>query len=276
MLSGKGICSKMLTRSRELIYALIAILFITVLYFLMLTLNRHSPAASSFYGHMMGILGFVLMIMTETLYSLRKRTNSYRWGKMSTWLEFHIFTGLVGPYMVLLHTSWKFNGLAGVVALFTLMIVISGVIGRYIYTAIPRSSDGLELGLQEINEQIRQVEKNVEEFIPLAYSQETRPISSPKNGSAGLVLGRINWEIRSAIQAWQHQRGLSGDARVRATQVDKLIRQRDELKRQAVSLATARRLLALWHAVHVPIGLSMFAMAFVHIAGVLYFEKLLH
>ena len=47
--------------------------------------------------------------------------------------------------MVLLHTSWKFNGLAGAVTLLTVIIVFSGVIGRYIYTRIPRTMDGLEV-----------------------------------------------------------------------------------------------------------------------------------
>jgi hypothetical protein len=64
---------------------------------------------------------------------------------MHSWLQFHIFTGIVGPYMVLLHTSWKFNGLAGVTTLLTIIIVISGFIGRYIYTRIPRTLDGIEL-----------------------------------------------------------------------------------------------------------------------------------
>ncbi len=91
---------------------------------------------------MIGVVGFLLMLMTETLYSFRKRSRKGRWGSMQSWLQFHIFTGLVGPYMVLLHTSWKFNGLAGATTLLTIIIVISGFIGRYIYTRIPRSLDG--------------------------------------------------------------------------------------------------------------------------------------
>ena len=55
----------MLERSRELLFALVAIVFITMVYFLMLALTRGIPAASSLYGHGMGILGFVLMLMTE-------------------------------------------------------------------------------------------------------------------------------------------------------------------------------------------------------------------
>ena len=76
-------------------------------------LMRGIPPASELFGHGLGILGFILMLMTETLYSLRKRSRSVKWGKMSIWLQFHIFTGLVGPYMVLLHTSWKFQRAGG-------------------------------------------------------------------------------------------------------------------------------------------------------------------
>lgn len=61
------------------------------------------------------------------------------------WLQFHIYTGLVGPFMVLLHTSWKFNGLAGASTLLTFIIVVSGFVGRYIYTRIPRTIDGMEI-----------------------------------------------------------------------------------------------------------------------------------
>ena len=127
----------MLRGNRELWFAFLAMILITALYALVVTTTREIPPAGELFGHGMGIFGFILMLSTETLYSLRKRSRTVRWGKMSIWLQFHIFTGLVGPYMVLLHTSWKFNGLAGATTLLTMIIVVSGFIGRYIYTRIP-------------------------------------------------------------------------------------------------------------------------------------------
>src|SRR5574339_70183 len=183
----------MLQGNRELWSALIAALMITGLYGLVLVLTRAIPPAGELFGHGLGILGFILMLMTETLYSLRKRSRSVRWGRMSTWLQFHIFTGLVGPYMVLLHTSWKFNGLAGIATLFTVVIVISGSIGRYIYTRIPRTMDGLELE------------------------------------------GTLSQE----------------------------------------ALKQARRLIALWHTIHIPIGMALFVSAFVHAGAALYYATFL-
>ena len=134
--------------------AFFAILFFTIIYMAVMGWEKRIPPAREFFGHSIGIIGFVLMIMTETLYSLRKRSRRATWGRMSSWLDFHIFTGIVGPYLVLLHTSWKFNGLAGIVTLFTLIIVASGFVGRYIYTTIPRTVDGAELEINQLEKQI--------------------------------------------------------------------------------------------------------------------------
>lgn len=183
----------MLRGARELWMAFLAGLFISGVYAAVIFFTRRIPAAGEFFGHALGIFGFLLMLMTETLYSLRKRSRSARWGRLSGWLQFHIFTGLVGPFMVLLHTSWKFNGLAGAVTLLTFIIVVSGFVGRYIYTRIPRTLDGLEI------------------------------------------------------------EGTLSEA----------------------ALRQARRLMALWHTIHIPIGMALFISAFVHMGAALYYATLL-
>jgi hypothetical protein len=109
--------------NEELWLALLTALILTGGYALVLYWTRQIPAAGSLFGHTLGIIGFVLMLMAETLYSFRKRSRRARWGSMESSLKFHIYAGLVGPYMVLLHSSWKFHGLAGVVTLLTLLIV---------------------------------------------------------------------------------------------------------------------------------------------------------
>ncbi len=184
----------MLRNALELWLAFLAAILITGLYALVVILTREIPPASDLFGHGLGILGFVLMLATETLYSLRKRMRSVRFGRMSTWLRFHIFTGLVGPYMVLLHTSWKFNGLAGVTTLLTVVIVVSGFVGRYIYTRIPRTAEGM------------------------------------------VIEGSLSTE----------------------------------------ALKQARRLMALWHTVHIPIGMALFTAAFVHIGAALYYATFIN
>jgi hypothetical protein len=126
-------------RHREIWYALLAIALVTALYALAYLQAGAFPRASGLVGHGIGVVGFLLILATETLYSVRKRRIDASWGSMAAWLRFHVFTGLVGPYMVLLHTSMRFQGLAGAAMLLTVVVVVSGVVGRYIYTSVPRT-----------------------------------------------------------------------------------------------------------------------------------------
>ena len=41
------------------------------------------------------------------------------------------------------------------------------------------------------------------------------------------------------------------------------------------ALKQARRLLALWHTIHIPIGMVLFISAFVHIGAALYYATFL-
>jgi cytochrome b561 len=222
-------------RSKELVLALVAIVAITGLY------AAHGvtvgvPGASGFLGHMLGVLGFGLMLMTETLYSLRKRALRRPRGTMRSWLQFHIFTGIVGAYLVLLHSAWSFNGLAGGLTFMTAVVVTSGFIGRYIYTSVPRTADGVMIEAQELQERLVLAQQEV----------ARRPPDGPPNAPA---------PARREARAAQH--------RLR------------ELERQLAALRWSRRLLATWHTVHIPLGMVLFVMAFVHIGAALYYATLL-
>lgn len=96
-------------------------------------------APSTAVGHGFGIAGAALMLWAELGHSLRKRAIhrplfAARWS-----LAMHVVAGLVGPALVLLHTGWRFRGLAGAVTVMTLVVVASGVTGRFVYgvTAAP-------------------------------------------------------------------------------------------------------------------------------------------
>ncbi len=225
--------------------ALAAILAITLLYLFGMNALQAVPAAGGLFGHGLGIAGFVLMLMTEILYTLRKRARKARWGRMAAWLKFHIFTGLVGPYMVLLHTSWKFNGLAGLVTLLTVVIVVSGFIGRYIYTAVPRTVDGAEIERGELERQIRAIETE------LSTGAEAQPQVAFAAGAVATPVQDPSREL----------------ANLRA--------QKERLQRQVETLAAARRLLSLWHAIHIPIGMALFTAAFIHIGAAIYYVTFL-
>ena len=72
------------------------------------------PTPGGTAGLTLGAAGFVMMLGAQSLYTLRKRLRNFHRGRMSTWLQAHVFLGLVGGFLALLHGSGKFHGLAGV------------------------------------------------------------------------------------------------------------------------------------------------------------------
>lgn len=263
-------------KNRELIYALIAMVFISLFYFLVQSSTREVPAASSFWGHSLGVLGFLLMIITETLYSFRKRNKrGARWGKMSIWLEFHIFTGIVGPFMVLLHPGWQFKGLAGALSLMTILMVFSGFFGRYIYTAIPRTPNGIEVDLKELELAARTLEA---ELAILKTQDKTQPIRKfdTQSGTILMVLGRFWWDVKSKINEVFVQAGSKGQTHQKQLELVRVRSKYDKITRQINNLAAARRLFSLWHAVHIPLGLTLFMVALVHIGAAIYYSMLIY
>jgi hypothetical protein len=137
---------------------------------------------------------------------------------------------------VLLHTSWKFNGLAGILMLLTVIIVASGFIGRYIYTAIPRTADGVEIEAADLENEVQALE--------------------------------------AELKGWEQQE-TQDETRAQDKQLKKLQKRQRLLRRQVVSLATARRTLSLWHSVHIPIGMALFTAALIHSGAALYYATLL-
>ena len=263
--------------TRELWVAFIAIITISIIYLIAVIMLGGIPAASDFFGHTLGIVGFLLMLMTETLYTLRKRSRNARLGRLSTWLQFHIVTGLVGPYMVLLHSSWKFNGLAGIVLLMTGVVVISGFIGRYIYTAIPRTADGMEMESGDIQRQINGLEVEINKWVgqqPQA-SEELLRLSTVTLSNSSSSFTNPFGDFSFRFNMWNMRRKMDPQARIQAAALSDLLNRQRSLDRQRRSLAQARRLMALWHTLHVPIGLALFTAAFIHIIAAIYYATLL-
>ncbi len=272
----------MLKRNREFWAAIIAIIIISFLYLFVVYYTGSIPAAGEFFGHSLGILGFLLMLLTETLYSLRKRSRTAKWGPMSAWLSVHIFMGIVGPYLVLLHTSWKFNGIAGVLMLLTAIVVLSGFIGRYIYTSVPRTADGIEIESEGIDRSILLVNSQIKAWVKLQpneanhFSNEIKDAFRTRKTQNSLVLGRLleKWKYNRNWRLQQNE--IENVKEEKIEELNKLIRKRRRLGRQVASLALTRRLLSVWHTVHIPLGMALFTVSLIHIGAAIYYSILLH
>jgi hypothetical protein len=251
-------------RSYEFPIALAIIAAISAWYFL--TVPTPAPVPSSGLGWTLGIVGFLLMLATETLYSLRKHVRRFTVGRMNVWLQAHIVTGLVGPYLVVLHAAGKYQGLAGILLVLMLVMVASGFVGRYIYTAVPRANDGSEAALRDLEAKLEAADRRLE-----ALGVDVCLADEPPSGRWLAVLARpvLLWRTRRRLRA------ALDDSDVDAAEFESLCVRRARLQFQIDSLIAGRRLLALWHLFHVPLGVVVFSLAFIHVAAAIYYTVFL-
>jgi hypothetical protein len=236
-----------------------------------------SPLPSDPLEHLMGVVGIVLMLFTEVGYMARKRFSWLRMGSLSGWLSVHIVTGIVGSALVLLHSTFKFHGLALIASIMTGFVVGSGFLGRYLYTAIPRTVAGIELDRDDLAGELQRVRAQL------------NALAADRSGYAAQVIDQIAMPRRAyadsvgsvmlrAWDDWLYQRRVSAalqriDRRERAfaRQLVAMQRQVRQAERQLAMLGTARKLMGLWHVVHVPMGLTLFGSALIHVIAVYYY-----
>lgn len=121
-------------RERLVVSGLVVLLLLLWLGFLV---HRDTRFAGSFWGGVLGVSGAVLMLV-PLAYSLVKRVKwvqvrVWRWVTMRTLLAWHIYAGILGPILALLHTGHKFNSPLGIaLTAMMLLVVLSGFTGRYL------------------------------------------------------------------------------------------------------------------------------------------------
>ncbi|MFW6053056.1 MAG: hypothetical protein ACOC8I_04020 [Desulfosalsimonas sp.] len=117
------------------IHALMAGFFVFLV--LSMVYHRDPVFAGSALGHGIGIAGTILILMT-LVYPFRKRIMK-RKGRQNP-LNTHITYGLVGPSLVVIHSAHKYESIIGsLLFLALLVVVLSGIIGRFLYRMVNRS-----------------------------------------------------------------------------------------------------------------------------------------
>lgn len=239
-------------------------------------LVAHASGGQPF-GEFMGMMGMALMVVTEIVYSIRKRAQWLHWlGSLRVWLSFHILTGIVGPFLVLLHSAFTLGGLAGIALEMAGVVVLSGFVGRYIYTAVPRTRAGIEVSREELKVRAEKVREELDKWLTEKPDLEStlRSMAAPQAASSAWsgVLTRawtdMNYrrKLSATLRAWERTE------RARVRELKHLLENQRRLERQIASLEWVHRLMGVWRLVHIPLGITLFTTAIVHVIAALYFK----
>jgi len=227
---------------------------------------------SGLMGHTLGILGSFLMLVGVATYMLRKRVSKFsRIGVLKYWLEFHIFLCTLGPILVLYHTAFKFGGLVAISFWSMVAVVLSGVIGRYIYLQIPRTIEGREMNLNEINQIKDELNKklvtvyHIEEMAleDILNTVKKRPDRSGKNMFARSI-AKYKFESRtiSEVKEILKHNNIYGKG---YKEVIRLIKDEISLNRKIDRLISMQNLFKYWHVAHLPFALLMLIIMLIHV-----------
>ncbi|MFO0842306.1 MAG: hypothetical protein U0797_07880 [Gemmataceae bacterium] len=242
-------------RERLVVGGLVGLMLLLWLGYLV---HRSPRFAGSLAGGVLGVSGAVLMLVplaylvVKRIPPLRKLVTGYV--SMRTLLAWHIYAGILGPILALLHTGHKFESpLGGVLTALTLVVVLSGFVGRYL--------------MSQFSEEVRQ-KKEMLTRLELAYRQTAGELAAHPEQIAALRPLAGFWTRLVAglfMEApGQGQRELPAPARAL-----RLAESMADLEYAIKTQEAFRRWFAGWLRFHIVISFALYALLALHVwAGI--------
>ncbi len=240
-------------------------------------------------GYWFGIIGGSMMLAL-LLYPLRKRVHGLRsLGNIPSWFRWHMILGVIGPALVIVHSNWKLESTNATVATIAMLIVVaSGVIGRYLYAKVHQGLYGRKTEIRQILGDASMLKEALGEDVAQTGQLteglrdfEARILSPGRSliGQFWVVLtfgirrsmarGRLMRLARNAIAEEGRARGWSwGQQRKRQALVRQHLRLYFAATSRAASFAIFERMFALWHVLHMPLFFLLIIAAIIHILAV--------
>lgn len=244
------------------------------------------PSGST--GVKLGFLG-VAMFLAIFLYPLRKR---WAWlsrqGSSKHWLDYHVILGLSAPFVIALHSSFKFQGFAGMAFWIMLAVSISGIIGRYLYSQIPRSLNTAELTIKELREVQASLAQQLEaqNLLPQADLHSLLKLPTQERVQSMTMLSALVYMMaldvarwfrvarlrRNALTASETLSTLGGLLPTRHHDLERAIataREEAATAKRVLFLSRSQQVFNLWHVVHKPFSYTFAVLALFHIGVVI-------
>jgi len=211
---------------------------------------------SGLFGQGLGIIGTGMILFGVTIYIARKRYNFLsKFIRLKYLLEFHIFLCTLGPILILFHTAFKFGGIVSIAFWSMVAVVLSGVIGRFIYIQIPRTIEGRELSLSEVKNMKTDLASVLSEKFKLNNNMVEKIVSFTNEQN------KSNYSIRSLKKELKRN---NLPKKERAL-ILKAVKNERSLTKKINRLETMQRLFKYWHVAHMPFALIMLVIVVIHV-----------
>jgi len=219
-----------------------------------------------------GLIGTGLMLIAA-IYPIFRRIKLFRWMASNTmWFDFHLMAGTVGPMFIAVHSVIQLDSWVSTAFWSMVIVVVSGYLGRYLYTQVPALSSGVEL--EELDHERNFQKARPRLTVPMAEIDRELAVQRAKAQQVAMspsMLRALWWLIFQDIgripRTWARR------GRLAQLGVDRKTR-KDLARRAARMIVIARRqvvapkaqiLLHSWKKVHVPFTVLLTAFSVAHI-----------
>jgi len=241
------------------------------------------------FGYYLGVAGGVMML-TLLLYSLRKHVGFMRnWGSTRHGFKFHMFLGIMGPTLILFHSTFRTGSLNATIALSCMLLVAgSGIIGRVIYRKIHHGLYGRSATLQEVQKHLGIIGGDVKsKFHFSPYIEKTlKTFEANARAEHKNIFARIWNFVSVGVRAqWTYLLVTRELKRVGVQHAEKHEWDRTKLKKRLTAgkrqisryleavvdvsrFHAYERLFSLWHVLHIPFVFMLVISGIAHVIAV--------
>lgn len=230
------------------------------------------------------------MMLALFSYPLRKYVRFMQGlGKVKWWFWVHLLLGIGGPWLILVHSGFHIGSLNAGVALYSMVIVVaSGVVGRFIHVRVNRGLNGERMSLVELRERAGMIENDARSKLDFSPEVEARLLAFEQHElracpgwlthlrqATVLPLQQYVAYLRCAAELRRRLREMSAE---QAWTPDDLQRRERRALRLAdryldavvrvAQYSAYERLFALWHLAHLPFVYLLIISAVVHVIAV--------
>jgi hypothetical protein len=240
-------------------------------------------------GIKLGMFG-VLLFFLIYLYPLRKKWGWLaRQGNSRHWLDFHIVLGTTAPVIIAFHATFKFSNIAGMAFWSMLAVTLSGFVGRYLYSQIPRNLNAAELSMKEMQDVEESLRKQLAEQ-KLAFGSRMEmlyDLPTPQDvehmqmmvALVYMMLIDMRRPFRLSLLRLQATgfgswvRSCFGFKRTHDLSLERAIgiaRKQSALSKRILFLSRTQQVFNMWHIIHRPFSYAFAILALIHISLALY------
>jgi hypothetical protein len=230
-------------------------------------------------GYNLGLAGG-LMMLTLLLYSARKHLIFMQGlGKLKYWFQIHMTLGVIGPVLVIFHTTFRLGSMNASIAFYCMLLVAgSGLIGRFVYTRIHKGLYGSRSTLKEAHAELAgssgQIHSKLS-FFPKVESKIKKfeyEALEKKRGFFEGVFFFFTFDMRRILLAWRCKRyihlKLGASMRDVADEASALVGQYLAQIQTVAQFKKFEQIFSAWHILHIPLMYMMVATAIFHVIWV--------